>query len=1082
MESNCLDVLDLTLPTNVTSNSLNDSFTTSSEKLIQQQLQAAAANQHQSLTISSAQQVRRSPLTLSTSDINGADSESLKSSQTNRSTLKKVKPVHHHRRSSEWEILEGLKDGQRYDIVPPKFEGFLLKRRKWPLKGWHKRYFSLDAGILNYSKTPAEMAKGKIHGSVDVGLSVISTKFSSRRIDIDAEEFLYHIKSKSDNQFVDWVTLLKEHRLYRQHEINSGSKIITGLVNSSSRYAVVGLTTSAAASAYQEPSHSRVSNWIIGSKGKLDKVSRELSDLQVKLVELSSCLQLIELQTGARKERIPDVETGSLKKYKKRFLLRRHKKTNSTASSSGVTGSTQSAVSSLGPRSLLSKATAGFRSDSAHNNAELHTVKSDSNLSFNHGLAAEEHGSTVNHVPSTLSAGQNFNQGTSITANRMSHSCGEATVTGSASGGSGSTGNIHQAAGGHSNGANVSLDSRNVLEDFLSLAGEVHSGLRSCLKSMQYEKEFSKQSSTPYDQDVLMVNTNAYSSLKFSLNQALDENVALRAKLSLIHAESNVAPMAANIRRRSVLSDSNNNKSCNWSRSGDSSMTMKATPQSGPPKDVGVVGTDGDITTTTEDEETTEEEADEPTLVQPIGNSKSYESASVLSISEYFDAAEKLSHCSTSSEDDDDGSCATDLSGDDGLDTANAQERKLAPFSKTESTGTGRRNKLPCYKPETGDVSLWGLLCKNIGKDLSKISMPVTLNEPLSMLQRLCEELEYSDILEKAASIEDPCERLVYVAAFAVSPYGAACYRAGHKPFNPLLGESYECVREDKGFRFVSEQVSHHPPVSACHAEAEHFIFWQDMRIKTKFWGKSMEIIPFGNVHLELNVKHKSMTGSKCTNVKSKYRWNKVTTCVHNIFKGQRWVDQYGEMIIVDETNGLKCSLTFVKASYWSNKKHEVYGSITNTSGQVLEHMFGKWDEALWVGVAPAARCVWRPGAMPDDNQRYYGFSRFAMELNELTEDLEKVLPITDTRFRPDQRLLEEGRIQDAEATKSRLENLQRDKRRDRELNAIEYQPRWFKRDMKDGEEIWTFKREYWKVREQKQFKSMELEALWPDE
>lgn len=105
--------------------------------------------------------------------------------------------------------------------------------------------------------------------------------------------------------------------------------------------------------------------------------------------------------------------------------------------------------------------------------------------------------------------------------------------------------------------------------------------------------------------------------------------------------------------------------------------------------------------------------------------------------------------------------------------------------------------------------------------------MPVTLNEPLNMLQRLCEELEYSELLDKAASLDDPCERMIYVAAFAVSAYGSATHRAGHKPFNPLLGETYECVREDKRFRFLSEQVSHHPPVSACHAESEQYVFWQ---------------------------------------------------------------------------------------------------------------------------------------------------------------------------------------------------------------------------------------------------------------
>jgi len=48
---------------------------------------------------------------------------------------------------------------------------------------------------------------------------------------------------------------------------------------------------------------------------------------------------------------------------------------------------------------------------------------------------------------------------------------------------------------------------------------------------------------------------------------------------------------------------------------------------------------------------------------------------------------------------------------------------------------TGRRTKLPCPKPDTEGLSLWNLLCKNIGKDLSQVSMPVALNEPLNMLQ-----------------------------------------------------------------------------------------------------------------------------------------------------------------------------------------------------------------------------------------------------------------------------------------------------------------------------------------------------------
>lgn len=42
------------------------------------------------------------------------------------------------RRGSEWEILEGLKEGQRFDKKPEMYSGYLHKKRKWPLKGWHK--------------------------------------------------------------------------------------------------------------------------------------------------------------------------------------------------------------------------------------------------------------------------------------------------------------------------------------------------------------------------------------------------------------------------------------------------------------------------------------------------------------------------------------------------------------------------------------------------------------------------------------------------------------------------------------------------------------------------------------------------------------------------------------------------------------------------------------------------------------------------------------------------------------------------------------------------------------------------------
>lgn len=48
--------------------------------------------------------------------------------------------------------------------------------------------------------------------------------------------------------------------------------------------------------------------------------------------------------------------------------------------------------------------------------------------------------------------------------------------------------------------------------------------------------------------------------------------------------------------------------------------------------------------------------------------------------------------------------------------------------------------------------------------------------------------------------------RILNVAAFAVSAYASSDGRLC-KPFNPLLGETYEAEFPEKGLRFFSEKV-----------------------------------------------------------------------------------------------------------------------------------------------------------------------------------------------------------------------------------------------------------------------------------
>ena len=75
------------------------------------------------------------------------------------------------------------------------------------------------------------------------------------------------------------------------------------------------------------------------------------------------------------------------------------------------------------------------------------------------------------------------------------------------------------------------------------------------------------------------------------------------------------------------------------------------------------------------------------------------------------------------------------------------------------------------------------------------------------MLQRLTEDMYYSDLLNMAAQCEDTCEEMAYVAAFITSAYAETSVRTT-KPFNPLLGETFEFDRtDDLGWRAISEQV-----------------------------------------------------------------------------------------------------------------------------------------------------------------------------------------------------------------------------------------------------------------------------------
>lgn len=159
--------------------------------------------------------------------------------------------------------------------------------------------------------------------------------------------------------------------------------------------------------------------------------------------------------------------------------------------------------------------------------------------------------------------------------------------------------------------------------------------------------------------------------------------------------------------------------------------------------------------------------------------------------------------------------------------------------------------------------------------------------------------------VDVAVKEKDPLRRMAFVAAFAMSNYSSTIGRIA-KPFNPMLSETFEYVRPDKGYRYLSEQVSHHPPISACWADAPNWYYYGEVDAQNKFAGKSFEIRPTGVAHADL-ILPKDAVGEGVDypevedgtgRVVEHYSWKKVTTNVSGFILGSPTIDHYGDMVV----------------------------------------------------------------------------------------------------------------------------------------------------------------------------------------
>ncbi|KAI6202602.1 Oxysterol-binding protein-related protein 3 [Aphelenchoides fujianensis] len=344
-----------------------------------------------------------------------------------------------------------------------------------------------------------------------------------------------------------------------------------------------------------------------------------------------------------------------------------------------------------------------------------------------------------------------------------------------------------------------------------------------------------------------------------------------------------------------------------------------------------------------------------------------------------------------------------------------------------------RRSTLPHAQIDGGGISMW---------DLARRSLPI---------HALTEELRFAGrFLDELAEREDAAERLLAVVGFVLSGAAGVGGRR-RKPFNPLLGETFDFVADDR-WKYHAEQVSHHPPVSACHADGAGWTWWQT------FDGRLQHSLDSTRISAELPTRLRLADGSV-------FAWTKPATVVENARAAahRRRVRLEGEVVIASNT-GVEARLLFAADG------NRVEGAVRRPSdGEVVCRLDGRWDER-------GNREVLFEAPEPhEDAARFYGFSEFTFDLNHMHAAQRPFLPPTDSRLRPDQRLLEDGETKRAADEKKRLEHEQR------ERAHRPHTPVWFRRSTDEftGRSLWTSNGRYWTAKERK-FEDEHSRAMLP--
>ncbi|XP_063244066.1 oxysterol-binding protein-related protein 8 isoform X2 [Bacillus rossius redtenbacheri] len=327
------------------------------------------------------------------------------------------------------------------------------------------------------------------------------------------------------------------------------------------------------------------------------------------------------------------------------------------------------------------------------------------------------------------------------------------------------------------------------------------------------------------------------------------------------------------------------------------------------------------------------------------------------------------------------------------------------------------------------------------GMDLSKVVLPTFILEPRSFLDKLSDSYYHADILAKAVLEDDAFTRMKgivqwYLSGLYKKPKGLK------KPYNPILGETFRCYwKHNNGSRtfYLSEQISHHPPVSAFYVtnRQEGFCISASILAKSKFYGNSTSAILDGVALLTL------LPRGEDYSITIPYAHCK------GILMGTLTMELGGKVTIDCEKTGYKTEIDFkLKPFLGGAEQTNAISGRLKLGKETLATIDGYWDGNVFIKDRRTGeeQLLWKP----TPEIRSQRLKRFTVPLQHQEEwESENLWQHVSAAILRDDQVA-------ATEEKTVLEEAQREAVKVRKLKGSEWLPKYFEQDMISGQ--WVYK------------------------